>query len=118
MTIGEVQNRYLLSSTQKPEDVYTFIPGNGTSTTLDDASGAERYWVFSGGRLSEIQYRAYPGAPQALRHEYYTWVQDPVSLNFYIGTLKTVLNEGQPYAQTTQTVQTQDSYGSRFMHQI
>jgi RHS repeat-associated protein len=118
VTIREVQYRYLLANAQQGEETYTFTPGNGTSTTLDDASGAERYWVFSGGWLSEIQYRAYPGAPQALRHEYYTWVQDPVSLNFYIGTLETVLNEGQTYAQTTQTVQTQDSYGNVLTTQV
>ncbi|MGA3044868.1 MAG: hypothetical protein ABSF54_29175, partial [Bryobacteraceae bacterium] len=118
VTIQEVQYRYLLSNTQKGEDTYAFTPGNGTSTTLDDASGAERYWVFSGGWLSEIQYRAYPGAPQALRHEYYTWVQNPTSLNYYIGTLETVLNEGQSYAETTQTVQTQDPYGNVLTTQV
>jgi hypothetical protein len=75
------------------------------------ASGAERYWAYSGGWLSEIQYRPSPGATP-VRHEYYTWAQDPTSLNYYIGTLKTVLNEGQTYSQTTQTVQTQDSYGN------
>lgn len=112
VTIREVQQRFLLSNTQKGEDTYTFTPGNGASTTLDDPTGAERYWVFSGGWLAEIQYRANPGAPQALRHEYYTWVQEPVSLNFYVGTLKTVLDEGQSYAQTKQTVHTQDPYGN------
>jgi hypothetical protein len=109
--VREVQYRYLLSNTQQGEETYTFIPGNGTNTTLDDASGAERYWAYSGGWLSEIQYRPSPGATP-VRHEYYTWVQDPTSLNYYIGTLKTVLNEGQTYSQTTQTVQTQDSYGN------
>jgi len=111
VTIQEVQYRYLLSNTQKGEDTYTFTPGNGTSTTLDDASGAERYWAWAGGWLSEVQYRPSKGATP-IRREYYTWVQDPVSQNYYIGTLKTVLNEGQTYAQTTQTVQTQDSYGN------
>jgi len=110
-TVREVQYRYLLSNTQQGEETYTFIAGNGTNTTLDDASGAERYWAYSGGWLSEIQYRPSPGATP-VRHEYYTWAQDPTSLNYYIGTLKTVLNEGQTYSQTTQTVQTQDSYGN------
>ena len=110
-TIREVQYRYLLSNTGGSEDTYTFTPGNGTSTTLDDPTGAERYWAFTGGWLSEVQYRPSHGAT-AIRHEYYTWVQEPASLNFYIGTLKTVLDEGKTYSQTTQTVQTQDSYGN------
>ena len=117
ITVREVQYRFLQSNTQKGEDTYTFTPGNGTSTTLDDPSGAERYWLYSGGWLSEIQYRPSPGATP-VRHEYYAWIQDPTSLNFYIGTLKTVLDEGKTWSQTTQTVQTQDSYGNVLTTQV
>ena len=111
-TIREVQYRYLQGKTSGGEDTYTFTPGNGSSTTLDDPTGAERYWVFSGGWLSEVQYRASAGAAHPLRHEYYNWVQDPTSLNYYVGKVKTVLDDGQTYAQTSQTVQTQDAYGN------
>ncbi|MGA2136150.1 MAG: hypothetical protein ABSH50_27995, partial [Bryobacteraceae bacterium] len=110
-TTREVQNRYLLTNTQQGAETYSFTPGNGSNATLDDASGAERYWVFTAGLLSEIQYRPSKGATP-IRHEYYTWVQDPTSLNYYIGTLKTVLDEGQSWTQTTETVQTQDSYAN------
>jgi RHS repeat-associated protein len=110
-TIREVQYRYLLSNTSKGEDTYTFTPGNGASTTLDDPTGAERYWVFSSGWLSEIQYRPSHGVTP-IRHEYYTWTQDPTSQNFYLSNLRTVLDENQLYSQTTQTAQNQDSYGN------
>lgn len=86
-TIREVTERYLLGNTQGSENVYTLTPGNGTMT-LDDPSGGERYYVFNGGWLSEIQYRAHQGATQALRHEYYTWVQEPGQPEFLPGNAK------------------------------
>jgi len=52
-----------------------------------------------------------------VRDEFYTWVQDSPG-DAYLGTLETVLDEGQTYARTTQTVQTQDSYGNVSTSQV
>jgi YD repeat-containing protein len=122
-TVRYAASRYLLSALGGAESTYTLSPNAGTMT-LDDASGSEKYWVFNpsgganAGLVSELQERPYHGATQAVRHDYYTWAQDPSSLNLYLGTLKTVLDEGQAYTETTQTVQTQDSYGNVLTAQV
>jgi hypothetical protein len=125
-SLEEVQSRYLLATSGGTQYTYTFArtdPSNSvtvhSAVALDDASGAEKYWSFntntsipwSLGLVAELQHRSAPGVTPPVRDELYTWVQDSPG-DAYLGNVKTVLDEGQTYAQTTQTVQTQDSYGN------
>jgi RHS repeat-associated protein len=128
-TYREVQNRYLVMSAGATALQYQFSHNDSANpsatvhanTTLQDASGAQKEWIFytqnspgpaawAMGLVSTFQNHYLNGSVGA-RDVNYTWTTDPAG-NPYITQLDTIFDDGTPNAAHMRQTQTLDKYGN------
>ena len=142
-TFREVYNRYLLmcassmaaycSANGGTETQHTLYRQGDTNNTvhslanlLDVSSNAEKVWWFQTATTSPFigLQTAYQEVPYPTSWAYplfrqdFTWSQTPTSLNPYISTTLTTLDQNQSYQAQKQTTQTLDQYGNRTQMQV
>jgi YD repeat-containing protein len=128
-TYREVQNRYLLMSAGATALQYQFSHNDSANpsatvhanTTLQDASGAQKEWIFytqnspgpapwAMGLISAFQNHYINGSAGA-RDMNSTWTTDPAG-NPYISQVDTIVDDGTPNAAHMRQTQTLDQYGN------
>ena len=98
-----------------------------STTTLDDASGAEKVWTFATsntqtpgwqtGLATQLQNRGSVGGA-SLRTDAFTWATGPGDGNPYISTTTKTYNPGASFQAAMKVSQTVDNYGNVMQYQI
>ena len=142
-TYREVYNRYLLmcassmaaycsanGGTETQHILYRESDSNNTvhslANLLDVTSNAEKVWWFQTATTSPFiglqtayQEVVYPTSwTYPLFRQDFTWTQTPTSLNPYISSTLTTLDQNQSYQAQKQTNQTLDQYGNLLTMQV